>query len=193
MKTLGEPYESASVNPSFDRPEAYTKEAIVHPERYGIRQISGWVLGPAALLLTVLLPPPAVLSSAGWQTAGGALLMATRWITEALPLPATALLPLVLFSLLKLGTVQESAASYASPIIYLFLGGLVIAVAMQRWNLYRRVAITIIAVMGTRPSRVIAGFLVAAASLSMWVSNTAIALMILPIAQVKHPVLRALA
>jgi sodium-dependent dicarboxylate transporter 2/3/5 len=149
---------------------------------YGIRQWLGWVLGPGALLLTLVLPPPEGLSVAGWHTAGVAVLMAVLWISEALPLPATALLPLVLFPLLKLGSIVESAAPYANPIIYLFLGGFIIALAMQRWNLHRRFAINLIGFMGAQPSRIIAGFLLAAAFLSMWVSNTATAMMMLPIA-----------
>ncbi len=149
---------------------------------YGRRQWLGWVLGPGALLITLLLPPPEGLSVAGWHTAGVAVLMAVLWMSEALPLPATALLPLVLFPLLKLGSIQESAAPYANPIIYLFLGGFIIALAMQRWNLHRRFAINLIGYMGTQPARIIAGFLIAAALLSMWVSNTATAMMMLPIA-----------
>lgn len=149
---------------------------------YGRRQWAGWVLGPGALLLTLLLPPPEGLSAAGWLTAGVATLMAVLWICESIPLPATALLPLVLFPLLGLGNIQESAAPYANPIIYLFLGGFLIALAMQRWNLHRRLALNLIGFMGAQPSRIIAGFLLAAALLSMWVSNTATALMMLPIA-----------
>ena len=155
--------------------------ATVSPH-YGLRHWAGWLLGPGALLLTLLLPPPEGLSVAGWHTAGVAMLMATFWICESIPLPATALLPLVLFPLLNLGSVQESAAPYANPIIYLFLGGFIIALAMQRWNLHRRFAINLIGIMGARPSRIIAGFLLASAALSMWVSNTATAMMMLPIA-----------
>ncbi|MCW5550332.1 MAG: anion permease, partial [Opitutaceae bacterium] len=132
---------------------------------YGRRQWAGWILGPGALLATLLLPPPEGLSAAGWLTAGAATLMAVMWICESIPLPATALLPLVLFPLLGLGNIQESAAPYANPIIYLFLGGFLIALAMQRWNLHRRLALNLIGYMGARPSRIIAGFLLAAALL----------------------------
>jgi len=104
------------------------------------------------------------------------------WITEAIPIPATALLPLVLFPALSLSDIREAAAPYANPIIYLFLGGFIIALAMQRWNLHRRVAIALIGRMGTRPAPIIAGFLIASALVSMWVSNTATSLMMLPIA-----------
>jgi solute carrier family 13 (sodium-dependent dicarboxylate transporter), member 2/3/5 len=150
--------------------------------RYSLRQWSGWILGPALLLLTLAVPPPADLSVAGWRTAGAAGLMAVFWIAESIPIPATALLPLVLFPALGLGDIRETAAPFANPIIFLFLGGFIIALAMQRWHLHRRVAIGLIAAIGTRPSRILAGFLLASALVSMWVSNTATALMMLPIA-----------
>jgi sodium-dependent dicarboxylate transporter 2/3/5 len=148
----------------------------------GTRQRVGWVLGPALLLATLVFPPPPGLSPEGWRTAGAAGLMAVFWIAEPIPIPATALLPLVLFPVLGLGDIRESAEPFANPIIFLFLGGFLIALAMQRWNLHRRVAIGLIAAIGTRPSRIIAGFLLSAALISMWVSNTATALMMLPIA-----------
>ncbi len=170
--------------PSLPRGSIQTsvKEATEQPERYGLRQWSGWILGPGALLFTLLVAPPEGLSVAGWHTAGAALLMAVWWITEPVPIPVTALVPLVLFPALHLGDIRETAAPFANPIIYLFLGGFIIALAMQKWNLHRRVAINLIGLMGTKPSRIIAGFLLASALVSMWVSNTATALMMLPIA-----------
>lgn len=149
---------------------------------YGLREWSGWVIGPAVLLLTLVLPPPEGLSVEGWRTAGAAGLMAVFWIAETIPIPATALLPLVLFPLLGLGDIRQSAAPFANPIIFLFLGGFLIALGMQRWNLHRRVAIRLIGLIGTRPASIVAGFLLASALVSMWVSNTATALMMLPIA-----------
>jgi sodium-dependent dicarboxylate transporter 2/3/5 len=160
-----------------------TNELDQFTGRYALRQWSGWLLGPLALVATVLLPPPEGLSVEGWRTAGVATLMAVFWICESIPIPATALLPLVLFPLLGLGEIRQTAEPFANPIIYLFLGGFIIALAMQRWNLHRRVAINLIGVMGTQPARIIAGFLCASALVSMWVSNTATALMMLPIAQ----------
>ncbi|MDQ8165551.1 MAG: DASS family sodium-coupled anion symporter [Gemmatimonadota bacterium] len=152
------------------------------PTSYGMRQLSGWILGPGALFATLLLPAPAGLSEPGWHTAGAAMLMAVWWITESVPIPVTALVPLVLFPALGLGDIRETAAPFANPIIYLFFGGFIIALAMQKWGLHRRVAINLIGVMGTRPSRIVAGFLLSSALISMWVSNTATALMMLPIA-----------
>lgn len=142
----------------------------------------GLCLGPAILLLTLLVPPPDGLSPEGWRTAGVGLLMAIFWMTEPIPIPATALLPLVLFPLLGLGDIRATTAPYANPIIYLFLGGFIIAMAMQRWGLHRRIAIALVGRLGTRPSAIIGGFLLSSALVSMWVSNTATALMMLPIA-----------
>ncbi|MBK8858107.1 MAG: DASS family sodium-coupled anion symporter [Opitutaceae bacterium] len=158
------------------------QEAVEQPKHYGLRQWTGWVLGPGALLACLLLPAPSGLSPEGWRTAGVAMLMATFWICESVPIPITALLPLVLFPALHLGNITETTAPYANPIIYLFFGGFLIALAMQRWNLHRRVALNLIGFMGTRPARIVGGFLLASALISMWVSNTATALMMLPIA-----------
>ncbi len=107
--------------------------------------------------------------------------MATWWVTEAIPIPATALLPLALFPLLEVGSFRENAVPFANPIIYLFLGGFLIAGAMQRWGLPRRIALRSIRIFGTRPGAIIAGIMASCAFLSMWVSNTATALMMLPI------------
>jgi len=152
------------------------------PPTFGWRQRIGLVLGPAALLATLLLPAPGGLSAAGWHTAGAAVLLAVFWICECIPIPATALLPLVLFPALGLGDIKDTAAPYAHPIVFLFLGGFIIALAMQRCNLHRRIAINLVGAMGTQPKRIIAGFLLASALVSMWVTNTATALMMLPIA-----------
>lgn len=158
------------------------REAATQPTHYGLRQRMGAVLGPLCLIATLLLPAPAGLSVAGWHTAGVAVLMAIFWISEAVPIPVTALLPLVLFPALHLADIKVAAAPYANPLIFLFFGGFIIALAMQKTNLHRRVAINLIAVMGTQPARIIAGFLLASALVSMWVSNTATTLMMLPIA-----------
>jgi sodium-dependent dicarboxylate transporter 2/3/5 len=115
------------------------------------------------------------------HTAAAAVLMAIWWITEAIPIPATALCPLLLFPLLDAGSVRETAAPYAHPLIFLFMGGFMLALAMQRCNLHRRIALRIIGSRGTRPTSLVAGFMIAAAFLSMWVSNTATAMMMLPI------------
>jgi sodium-dependent dicarboxylate transporter 2/3/5 len=141
----------------------------------------GLFLGPALFVAVLFLPPPPGLSSEGWSTAAVALLMATWWMTEAIPIPATALLPLPLFPILGVLDMSGAAAPFANELIYLFLGGFLIAVAMERWGLHRRIALAIITAIGTSPGRLVLGFMVATAFLSMWISNTATTTMMLPI------------
>ncbi|MEX0593764.1 MAG: SLC13 family permease [Balneolaceae bacterium] len=144
-----------------------------------------WVglLGGAGLFLTLLfLPAPEGLSLAGWRTAAVALLMATWWVTEVVPISVTALLPMILFPVLGIAEIAATTAPYANPMIFLFMGGFVIAIAMQRWNLHRRIALNIIARVGSKPRSIVIGFMISTAFMSMWVSNTAATLMMLPIA-----------
>lgn len=141
---------------------------------------TGLLLGPlfAACLLS---EPPAGLSTGAWATVGLTLLMATWWSTEAIPIPATALLPILLIPALGIDSLNTATAPYANPTIYLFLGGFVLGLAMERWNLHKRIALLTLLAMGSQPSRQIAGFMLATAFLSMWVSNTATTIMMLPI------------
>ncbi|WP_192034345.1 DASS family sodium-coupled anion symporter [Halomonas sp. YLGW01] len=141
----------------------------------------GLWLGPAWLLMTLLLPAPADMPESAWLCLGVALLMATWWSTEPLPIPATSLLPLVLMPSIGINDLSSVATSYANPIIYLFLGGFLLGIAMQRWELHRRIALRVLQVVGYQPRQQIAGFMIATGFLSMWVSNTATAIMMLPI------------
>lgn len=145
------------------------------------RQRIGLWLAPALLVAVFVTPAPAELGVVGWRTLGVALLMATWWITEAVPIPATSLVPLVAFPLVGAGSMREAASPYADPVVYLFMGGFIIALAMERWDLHRRVALRIIGAVGTSPARLIAGFMLATALISMWVNNTATTLMMLPV------------
>lgn len=145
------------------------------------RTWGGFFGGLALFLLMILSSSPEGLSLAGWRTAAVAVLMATWWVAEVIPISATALLPLVLFPILGISGIEESAAPYADPMIYLFLGGFVIAIAMQRWDLHRRIALNIIRAIGSKPRNIIFGFIVSSAFMSMWVSNTAATMMMLPI------------
>ncbi|WP_043517625.1 SLC13 family permease [Halomonas sp. BC04] len=148
------------------------------PNRVG--RIGLW-LGPLWLVMTLVAPPPTGMTDTAWACAGLALWMATWWSTEAIPIPVTALLPLALVPALNLGTMAEAATSYANPIIYLFLGGFLLGISMQYWNLHRRIALHVLKLVGQQPRRQIAGFMIATGFLSMWVSNTATTIMMLPI------------
>ena len=134
----------------------------------------------AALLIYLVMP--ADVPHAAKLTAATAVLMATWWMTEALPIPATALVPLVIFPVLspEVGF-DDVGASYGNNIIFLFMGGFMLALAMQRWNLHKRIALAIVGAIGTSPSLLILGFMIATGFISMWVSNTATAVMMLPI------------
>lgn len=142
----------------------------------------GLVLGPLLFAGMALLPAPVGLDPIGWRTATVAAWMACWWLTEAIPLPATALLPLVAFPLLGVRQLEQAAAPYAHPVIFLFLGGFLIAAALERCGLHRRFAIAVIAAVGPEPRRLVGGVMVATAFLSMWVSNTATAVIMLPLA-----------
>jgi sodium-dependent dicarboxylate transporter 2/3/5 len=140
------------------------------------------LFGAAALALVLLMDPPTGLSLEGWRTLGVATLMASLWVSEAIPFAVTALLPLVLFPLLGVCGIASATAPFANPVIFLFFGGMLIAQGMERCHLHTRLALCLLRVAGTRQSSIIAAFLLASALLSMWISNTAVALMMLPIA-----------
>jgi len=143
----------------------------------------GLVAGPAVALAMGLAPPPAGLDPAGWHTAAIAIWMAIWWMSEAVPLAATALLPVALFPLAGIAPVATAAAPYANPLIFLFLGGFIIARAMARWQLHRRLAWGVLRSVGTGPAAIVAGVMITTAFLSMWISNTATAMVMLPIGQ----------
>lgn len=111
-----------------------------------------------------------------------AMLMITWWVTEALPMPVVALLPLVLFPLLKINTIKATAASYGNEVIFLFMGGFMLGLAIEKWNLHRRIALNILRATGTSGNRIILGFILSTGALSMWLSNTATTMMMFPIA-----------
>ncbi|TSI18813.1 DASS family sodium-coupled anion symporter [Brevibacterium aurantiacum] len=142
---------------------------------------TGFLLGLILSTLVYAIMPDGVEHGAK-LTAAVAVLMAVWWMTEALPIAATSLLPLVAFPVFGTEVEMDTVgASYGNPIIFLFLGGFLIALAMQRWNLHRRIALITLSVMGNKPGPMIAGFMVATGFVSMWVSNTATAVMMLPI------------
>ena len=142
----------------------------------------GLIMGIIFLIATCLLPSPESLNNKAWLTLGIAILMATWWLTEAIPLPATGLLPLVLFPLLGISSIKETAQAFSHPIIFLFMGGFIIGLAMQHTGLHKRIAYYIISKFKSSPKSLVFGFMCATAFLSMWISNSATAIMMLPIA-----------
>ncbi len=142
----------------------------------------GLAAGPLLFAAMLLLAPPEGMAVLAWRTAAVGVLMAVWWVTEALPIAATALLPIVLFPPLGVATVAATTAPYANPVIYLFLGGFLIAMALESCGLHRRMALAVLGVVGTRPANLILGFMAATAFISMWVSNSATVVMMLPMA-----------
>ncbi|HEY8370805.1 MAG TPA: DASS family sodium-coupled anion symporter [Thermodesulfobacteriota bacterium] len=137
-------------------------------------------------LAVYLLAPEAAeggrgLTQEGRVVAGVGVLMAVFWLTEAVPLAATALVPIASLPLLGARTIREAAEPYADPVIFLFMGGFVLGLGMERWGLSRRIALATVLMVGTGPRRLVAGFMLASAAMSMWVSNTATVAIMLPI------------
>lgn len=149
---------------------------------YSKGQQVGLILGPMLFMLTLIFFFPEGLSTEGRFVLASTLWIATWWITEAIPIPVTSLMPLILLPLT--GSMEGSAvaSAYGNDIIFLFLGGFFIATAMEKWDLHRRIALFIIAVIGTSTQRILLGFMSATAFLSMWVSNTAAVMMMIPMA-----------
>lgn len=138
-------------------------------------------LGPlAALVLGLILPDS--LSFEGKAVAGIALWMALWWMTEAAPIPVTSLLPLALFPIFGIGTMSEVAAPYANTVVFLVMGGVILGLATEKSNLHMRVALFTIRLVGTKPSQIVLGLMIASAFISAWVSNTATAVIMVPIA-----------
>ncbi|MCF6409025.1 SLC13 family permease [Pseudalkalibacillus salsuginis] len=148
---------------------------------YGSRKGIGLILGPLLFFATLLFFRPEGLSSEGLAILASTIWIATWWISEAIPIPATSLLPLILFPLTGGLSGDITASSYGDNTIFLFLGGFLIALTMQKWNLHKRIALFIISAIGTSTERIILGFMVATGFLSMWISNTATAMMMVPI------------
>ncbi|MFS0877139.1 SLC13 family permease [Solibacillus isronensis] len=151
------------------------------PRSYTTAQMIGLFLGPLLFILTLLFFQPEGLSTEARGVLASTIWIATWWITEAIPIPATSLLPLVLFPLTNSLDMKVTASSYGDETIFLFMGGFIIALAMEKWNLHRRIAISIISMVGTNMDRIVLGFMIATGFLSMWISNTATAMMMIPI------------
>ena len=140
------------------------------------------IAGPLIFLLLQGIGRPADMEPAAFKVLGATIWIILWWVTEAVPIAVTALMPMILFPLLGISSMNAITQPYSQPIIYLFVGGFVLALAMERWNLHRRIALEIVARVGTNRKRIILGFVMATGFLSMWISNTATTVMMLPIA-----------
>lgn len=160
-------------------------DAGIAVEETGFGRIGRWVgliLGPAIALGLQFLPLPDGLSIEAWRLVSLAALMVIWWVTEAIPISATALLPLAALPLIGATSMKDAAAPYADPIVFLFIGGFILAAGVERWRLHERVALSIASVAGGRPVALVGAFMLASMLISMWISNTATTLMLAPIA-----------
>ena len=147
-------------------------------------RLSPWRLlpGPILFVVTLLLPAPSGFEGTSWQVLGLVGWMALWWALEAIPLAATALLPIIIVPLIGVPDARTVLAEYANPSVLLLLGGFLVALAMERWHLHRRMAFAIMLRVGTDPRRLVLGMMLSTGFISMWVSNTSSALMMLPVA-----------
>ena len=162
-------------------PNQPLSESTPKPRSKNLGARIGLILGPALFLIVLLFFDLSPDNPKVTAMAAVAILMAVWWITEAIPLAATSLLPLVLFPLLGIDSTKSTAPIYVNYIIFLYLGGFLIALAMERWGLHKRIALTIIRLVGGGPSRLVLSFMISTAFLSMWISNTATTIMMLAI------------
>ena len=146
-----------------------------------VTQLGRW-LGIVLFLAVWFLPTPSGLSPAGQRLLATTMLMGTYWLTSAIPIYVTSLIPLSLFPILGILSAKEVASSYISHTVFLYFGGFVIALGIERWGLHRRIALRILTSVGSSPQRIVLGFMLATGFLSMWISNTATTLLMLPIA-----------
>ena len=146
-----------------------------------IKENFGFLLGVTAAIVVMLLPTPEGLTPEAHKTAALFLLMGVWWATEAVPVAVTALVPLALFPMLGIVDIQSAANPYANKTIYLFFGGFLIATAIQKWDLHKRIALFVLEYAGSNGASLILGFMLTAALISMWVMNTATTIMLLPI------------
>ena len=139
-------------------------------------------LGLILFTIVLLLPAPDGMADSAWHLAAVTILLASWWSTEALPVPITSLLPVVLFPALGIATIGDATAPYAQPTIFLLMGGFIMATGLARWNLHRRIALLVLVRVANNPAALIGAFMAVTALISMWISNTASTLMMLPIA-----------
>ena len=161
---------------------AQTQDELAENRPVETYQIVGRFLGPAIFVLMLLAEQwQDTMSPQAWRVAAIGIWMAVWWATEAIPVFVTAFLPIIAFDPLGISSIRDAAAPYANPIIYLFLGGFVMALALEKWNLHRRIALAILDQIGTDGRRLVGGFMFVCAMLSMWMTNTSTTMMLLPI------------
>jgi sodium-dependent dicarboxylate transporter 2/3/5 len=145
------------------------------------RHLTAFIIGPALFLYFIFFTELKPGNPAVSNTLAVGLLMAILWITEVIPLAATSLLPVILFPLLGIMDGRNVAVTYFNHVIFLFIGGFLVALAMEKWNLHKRIALRILMLTGSRPASILLGFMLSTAFISMWISNTAAAMMMVPI------------
>lgn len=146
-----------------------------------LAQNIGLLLGPGLALAMLFVGAPDGLSVEGWRVAALLVLMAVWWATEAIPIPATSLLPLIILPVAGAGSAAQVAAGYSNPIVLLLLGGFIVALGIEKWDLHTRIALTIVSLFGQNLKLIAIGFMFATALISAWISNTATTLMMVPI------------
>jgi sodium-dependent dicarboxylate transporter 2/3/5 len=153
------------------------------PQNATLRR-AGLALGPLVFALTALLPPPAAMPAQAWLAAGLVVWMALWWMTEAVPMAVTALLPFLVLPLAGIASAEETASDYYSPILFLLLGGAFIALAIERTGLHRRLSLAILRLVGSEggPTRLLFAFMISSGLISMFISNTSTALIMMPMA-----------
>ena len=145
-------------------------------------KLIGLVLGPVFFFLILFSVTPGILSEKSIIVLALGAWVITWWVTEAMPIPVSALLPMVVLPLMGVSTVREASAPYGDPVIFLFMGGFILGLGLEKHNLHQRIALSLIRLTGTSGNGIILGFMISTALISMWISNTATAIMMLPIA-----------
>ncbi|HSI65801.1 MAG TPA: DASS family sodium-coupled anion symporter, partial [Planococcus sp. (in: firmicutes)] len=177
----GSPQQNGRIDERDRAEDAGTYDERKKNRSYNNVQLIGLFLGPLLFALTLMFVNPEGLSPEAKGILASTIWIAVWWITEAIPIPATSLLPIILFPLTNGLEMGATTSAYGNEIIFLFMGGFMIALTMEKWNLHKRIALTIISLIGSNTERIILGFMIATGFLSMWISNTATAMMMVPI------------